>query len=435
LAGSIAFPLVVIALLAVTCQAVPITYSGFTITDGKLGSWTFHNANVVLTFKSDTDFVQQLPGSVAGVNVAYVDKGIALVTIVAKGKTVQARLDQGQIFISFDQVNGGVGFGFFTPGLQFPANLNPIYPLAMSDALPQAAVSNGILPDTLLPDAGFAGRGRICLSANPFASCASPTLPIKTDKGDLYLFQPYTVDATPPQGSVLGISLNAGFFLEQTGKGLTRLPASLLTRPVQKTTGGITYNLFLVSDVSIGGQLLHNASIHLSFSSNISQVQRVSTATPAGHINSVGTGRVVVTDGSTTIHATFTPNQLYVFFDPATASGGFGSFSGGDAYPAILQSESQFNLLHGVSDIIRNQVGTYLTYSARTQSLAKVMDLKHEFVMADVVSSCTQFGLYQSCSNPTTPSKLTTDKGDFYVYNSYMEYGASVNWAIFWATR
>jgi len=48
-----------IALLAVcAAMAEPVTYTGFTITDGKLGNWAFHNARVYLTFKSDTKNVQ-----------------------------------------------------------------------------------------------------------------------------------------------------------------------------------------------------------------------------------------------------------------------------------------------------------------------------------------------------------------------------------------
>jgi hypothetical protein len=37
--------------------AKPVTYTGFTITDGKLGSWSFHNARVYLTFQGDTNNV------------------------------------------------------------------------------------------------------------------------------------------------------------------------------------------------------------------------------------------------------------------------------------------------------------------------------------------------------------------------------------------
>ena len=44
--------------LATRASAAPVTYTGFTITDGKLGPWEFHNARVYLTFQSDTRNVQ-----------------------------------------------------------------------------------------------------------------------------------------------------------------------------------------------------------------------------------------------------------------------------------------------------------------------------------------------------------------------------------------
>ncbi len=66
-----AFPFVVVTLLFVsTALAAPVTYTGLTITDGQLGSWSFTNARVYLTFQTDTSFVQQT--QIAGVNVADV---------------------------------------------------------------------------------------------------------------------------------------------------------------------------------------------------------------------------------------------------------------------------------------------------------------------------------------------------------------------------
>ena len=48
---------VITSVLASTVSAGPIKYTGFTITDGQLGSWAFHNARVILTFVSDTKYV------------------------------------------------------------------------------------------------------------------------------------------------------------------------------------------------------------------------------------------------------------------------------------------------------------------------------------------------------------------------------------------
>jgi hypothetical protein len=57
-------------LLASTALAAPVTYTGFTITDGQLGSWTFANARVYLTFQTDTQYVRQT--QIEGVDVSYV---------------------------------------------------------------------------------------------------------------------------------------------------------------------------------------------------------------------------------------------------------------------------------------------------------------------------------------------------------------------------
>src|SRR5579883_2925280 len=44
--------------LVTTAAAAPVTYTGFTITDGQIGTWQFHNARVVLRFDGDTNNVQ-----------------------------------------------------------------------------------------------------------------------------------------------------------------------------------------------------------------------------------------------------------------------------------------------------------------------------------------------------------------------------------------
>jgi hypothetical protein len=429
-ANQLAFCSAMIVFLAATCKADPIVYSAFTIIDGQLGSWKFHDARVLLTFHSQTQNVQQL--NVQGIDVAFDDVGSAQVTIATPSKTVHAVLSPGQIFVSFDKINAGVGIGFLSPGVQFPANLNPIYPLAVDGGLPLIAVHFGILPDDLLGDAGFAGLGLSCLSTSPFTTCGAPASALKTDKGDLYLYPAYTFDLAP----VSGISMNTGFFFQEQGSGKTlRVPNDIFSQPSATPTGTITYNLFLVSDVSIGGQLLQNASIHLSFSSNISHVRRDGSGLPKGYINDQGTARVVATDGSTTIRATFAPGQIYVYFDPSLGSAGFGSVAGGRSYPAVLGSTSEFNLLQAVSDILRNQVLSGLTYSPQTQTLAKISDLKHAMVLADVVQSCTSSPGQPYCSSPPTATKLTTDKGDFYLYEPYAQY--TIGWgnsALFWST-
>ncbi|KAA6457249.1 hypothetical protein DYQ86_23250 [Acidobacteria bacterium AB60] len=119
-------------------MAEPIRYTGFVITDGQLGNWKFHNARVVLTFDSDTKNVQMLDESCVGTKAAFNATGVAKVTIIDHERIATARFDPNQIFVSFDQEYGGVGFGSFAPGAPFvaascsnPESLQPGYPLAL----------------------------------------------------------------------------------------------------------------------------------------------------------------------------------------------------------------------------------------------------------------------------------------------------------------
>ena len=95
-----------IGLLVVTAAcAQPITYTGFVIADGQLGTSQFHNARVILTFRSDTRYVQEFSIPVPGhfpPNVAVNTTGVAQITIIDHEKTLEATLDPNQIFVSFD---------------------------------------------------------------------------------------------------------------------------------------------------------------------------------------------------------------------------------------------------------------------------------------------------------------------------------------------
>lgn len=97
------FYLVLTALLGSSALAVPITYTGFTITDGKIGTQAFHNARIILTFVSDTANVQLT--TIQGVAVAYNPAGTARINIVGDHLSIQATFAPNQIFISLDQVN------------------------------------------------------------------------------------------------------------------------------------------------------------------------------------------------------------------------------------------------------------------------------------------------------------------------------------------
>jgi hypothetical protein len=435
-------------LLASPALAGPITYSGFTITDGKLGSWQFHNARVFLTFESDTNNVQTLnvpiPNTTQTVTIAYNPTGVARITIVGEDRTVHATFKKGQIFASYDLSNGGVGFGSFAPDGSF----QPAYPLGVAGGTVDGPAAVGLafgpspeelaLSADLMSDTGLSGRGWVCVTF-PDATCPAPTVPLKTNKGDLFLFQPYQVEPQAPNG---GKVLNAGLFFADKQDPDSGFPPSLFAESGKASSKDITYNVFLVSDVSIGGRRFNNAKIHLSFSSDTSTVKPLSGTGPKAFVNEDGIARVVITKGSTTIKAKFDRHQIYVFFDPSTGSVGFGSHSGGRAYPVTVTqcACNSPQLVGAVSDIIDSNGADANKYTPKTATL--LTDLTNETVLADFASSCSPYSAFDVvngfCSNlSAVPAKLTTNEGDFYLFEPYTQtqtsFPFSNNWALFWS--
>ena len=125
-------------LFAFSALAAPITYAAFTITDGQLDHGSFTVRQCFLTFESNTSNVQiaTIPDTRGNVSLVYNQIGIARITIVGDDKTVNATFNQNQIFVSYDQSNGGVGFGSCMPNCSVPLpstiNLQPAYPLGVS---------------------------------------------------------------------------------------------------------------------------------------------------------------------------------------------------------------------------------------------------------------------------------------------------------------
>jgi hypothetical protein len=159
---------------------------------------------------------------------------------------------------------------------------------------------------------------------------------------------------------------------------------------------------------------------------------------------------VQITKDGRTVSARFAPDQIYVYFDPATGAG-FGSKSGGQAYPAVLAPSFvhvDTELFAAVADILigaaSNYHGPASDYSGATFDLAQTTDLKQETLLADYVSSCPNFNFSNGvCYDLTSSSKLITDKGDFYLYQVYNANGmndpttlvrSSNSWGVFWTT-
>jgi hypothetical protein len=478
---------VAVLLLASAASAARITYTGFTIADGQLGAWQFHNAQVYLTFESDTSHVQLT--QIQGVDVAYIGPfpaqqlctgpaspiGTARVSIISGEKRVRATFAPNQLFVSLDLDNGGVGFGSCGPN-----GLEPAYPLGIQDGTIDGATASFGLPGAdgqnlsadllslsfdLMHDTGFSGRAWVCVGY-PNRACPAPTQALQTDKGGLYLFQPYTLPGLD--------TLSGGFFWAVVGgdddsiaassdseEGYSEPAAAIAESEESKP---ITYTAFVISDVEIGGNLYFGAQVYLSFEAD------TATAVPfpnarcgllpngiCGYINERGEARVRVTSGGRTITARFAPHQLYVYFDIANSSVGFGSYAGGRGYPLSITKHdlgaqglpcgfgdgctlTENSLVGAVADIIAT--GDSRNYSAETAALSS--DLKSDTTVSGPASSCVSFDPTTSiCSNLTPIPLQTTDQGSFLLFEPYTDDESttnvpqpfSVNWGAFWAER
>lgn len=478
---------VAVLLLASAASAARITYTGFTITDGQLGSWKFHNAQVYLSFETDTSNVQLT--QIQNVNVAYVGPfpaqqlctgpasaiGTARVSIISGEKSVRATFAPNQLFVSLDLDNGGVGFGSCGPN-----GFEPAYPLGIQDGTIDGATANFGLPGAdgqnlsadlsflstdLMHDTGFSGRAWVCVGF-PDRACPAPTQALRTNKGDLYLFQPYSLPSVD--------TLSAGFFWAVVGGEDDSMSAAsdseegdsapAVAVAESTETRRITYTGFVISDVEIGGQLYLGAQVYLSFEAD------AATAVPfpnikcgalpngvCGYINEHGKARVKVISGGRTVTARFEPHQLYVYFDIANSSVGFGSYAGGRGYPLSMTKNdldaqrlpcgfgdgctlTENSLVGAVADIIAT--GDAANYSAETATLSS--DLKSDTTLSGAASSCVSFDPTTSvCSNLTPIALQTTDQGSFLLFEPYTDDDSttqvpqpfSVNWGVFWAER
>ena len=245
----------------------------------------------------------------------------------------------------------------------------------------------------------------------PQEECDPPTAALKTDHGDLFLFEPYQ----DYSGNFL-VSLNGAFFFQQTGRTGSPLPRTVLAPSSSIANGSITYHLLLVSDVSLNGELFQNASIHLSFQSDTSRVTQFDGGGPGSVMNAQGVARVEI--------RTFARHQVYVYFNPSPISAGFASYAGGPMYSAALAPTFVHDDIESLEE--------------------STTDLKSETLLADYVSSCTSFDFtYAFCADLTSQPKLATDKGDFYLYEPYNKNGfndptslvrSSNSWGMFWTT-
>lgn len=207
--------------MAFPAGASPIKYVGYVVTDVALGTHKLHNADVTITFVTDTANIKQYDANGKVTTSACLQtsdpkltqgdfcgiaKGLATVKISNGEESYDAKILPGQLLVAYDSINGGIGFSFFGG----PNGFEPAYPFGLD--------SGGVFgqPDLTTP-ANLSGKLYDCIGFNPGGSytCADPKLsPIKTDKGDLALYMPYF--NVGPDGQIDlhydGGSLNTGIF-------------------------------------------------------------------------------------------------------------------------------------------------------------------------------------------------------------------------------
>ncbi len=444
--------LAITIMLGATANAAPVTYTGFTITDGQLGRWQFHNARVILRFDGDTNDVQfmqigdPIDPTIPPADVAINMVGTASVTIVTAQRSVRATFAPNQIFVSLDRggidgsvLVGGRGVGFGSFSATAPGGVEVSYPLGVEDGtidwgdslLPSGALAG--LPLDLTHSTGFSGRAWVCLGF-PDQTCPTPTQGLHTDHGDLFLFQPYV-------NSYYSDTLTGGFFLADVG-GTRR---SSLTPPYSaRGAKPITYNGYVISDVTLGGQHYSHAQVYISFEADASTAAPFIDATSYGYINSSGRAQVTVISGLRIATADFAPGQLYVYFDVAHSSIGFGSYAGGRGYPLSLTANQdnggmvENSSIAAIGDLLTTQADA-VNYTPATVSLET--DLTNATALSGGASSCVAFDPATSICSNLTPIPLRTSRGNLYLFEPYTDDEStpdgtapfSINWGMFWA--
>jgi hypothetical protein len=466
--------------LSTPAAAEPVTYTGFTITDGKLGTWEFHNARVYLTFQSDTGNVQfvQYPDIVdptQGTLDAYINStGKASVTIISDGKVVHARFAPNQIFVSLDQGTtsnaphqGGRGVGFGSFSASAPGGLEPAYPLGINEGtIHWGLIDNEGFDSTSKPspelvalstdlshDTGFSGGAWSCVG---FPSPCGAATPLQTDKGDFYLYMPYwrtNGDNSPPD--VEGESyptLGAGFFIaqvgEQEGSGIPRFNWAEAGSARSSATR-ISYHGYVIADVTLGGEHYKGAQVYLTVDGNTATALPFNNGpTSYGFVNDTGNAHVtVISRAGRTVSAEFEPGQIYVYYDVGESAVGFGSLTGGKAYPLTFTAKSNdfydgsllvlFSTVDAVSQMLQ---APYRATNYSTPTATLKTDLTNETVLSGEASSCVAFDPATSYCSNLKPVSLKTNRGNFYLFEPYREDATgdgkivfSVNSGVFWS--
>jgi hypothetical protein len=202
-----------------TTTAIPVSYSAFAVTDVSLGGHMYRGARVTFTFKGNTRDIYSFAvtvqdnfgqGSGSG---SCIEKGDAGVIIETANATLSARFLPGQVFVSFDTFNQGIGFSSYTG----PNGLEPVYPLGFLYG------SVGYYSNDLFSPSNTSGNAWSCIGYPPLlnsGNCLDPQpYPLKTNLGDFFIYQPFVnLDRNGNICCDHGGSLNRGTFSVVPGR-------------------------------------------------------------------------------------------------------------------------------------------------------------------------------------------------------------------------
>jgi hypothetical protein len=181
----------------------------------------------------------------------------------------------------------------------------------------------------------------------------------------------------------------------------------------------VTYEGYLVTDVSLAGKFYHNAEVTISFKGDTKDVhtllqfpvQSDSTNTQTGGAAFIDRGEAtirIVVKGQQ-IRSRLFPHQLVVAYDSAIGGVGFGALIG----PKGFEPAYPLGLSNAVVDRPSNPVLALVTPGT----------------ISGDAWSCIGFAAAsngQQCSDPT-PYPLKTDRGDLVFFNPFRYHNTSGN--------
>jgi len=186
--------------------------------------------------------------------------------------------------------------------------------------------------------------------------------------------------------------------------GAAALAAAAMVDPGVACAERVTYRVFAITDVKLGQRVYHNAEVQLEFVGDSTDVQPFQAGPNSGFFISRGEARIRITHSEETLSARFLPGQIMVAADNIGGGAGFSSLVGSDhhleaAYPLAVDG------------------GTVSNYN---------IDLVTTAAYSGKAWSCIGFpikGRVGGCGDPA-PYPLKTDKGDLFVYQTYLGFNA-----------